>query len=149
MPGRGRKAKPVSVKETQGTLRKDRLPANMPLPSKRGMAPPATLAADERKCFALLHGIVAGMGNDSATFCPALVQTACIMARVNRLRAITAGRYGPQMKINRYAALLQRDEAALRHWLSKFGLTPTAIQRTGSITQNPKDNSCSRFGAHG
>lgn len=147
---RGRKKSPVTVKATRGTLRADRMPKNMPEPSKESMSPSLPLDDKVNGYFEFLRGIVRGMGNDSSSFGPALSLAALRMAEVDECTAdiLKDGSYytsedgkGKVMK-RPHPAIARRSEAMrhLQSLLAEFGLTPAAIQKVGGgekSTDNP------------
>lgn len=139
---KGRKSKPLAQKKTTGTVRKDRLPESMPSPSSEGMALSLPGGSSVAECFNFLLSIVDGMGNNSASYGPALSLAALRMDEViNLTNDIIAegetykseGRNGMQVKANPKVGM--RSEA-MRHFhslLAEFGLTPASIQKIGSL----------------
>lgn len=137
---KGRKKDLILVKETRGTLRKDRLPADMPEASAEGMMPVDLPNARVVAYFELLRGLVAEMGNDSATYGPALSLAALRMDEIAQLTEFieiegftfeSEGRNGVQIKANPKVVLRSEAMRHLGGLLAEFGLTPAAIQKVG------------------
>lgn len=150
---RGRKNKPLEQKQINGTARKDRLPEAMPQPLQQGMSLSLAGTGGVEECFSFLLKIVEGMGNNSASYGPALSLAAL---RMNEITTLTndileegavyesEGRNGKQVKAN--PKVTMRSEA-MRHFhslLAEFGLTPASIQKVGSIN-NPAKNPFGEF----
>lgn len=145
---KGRKKKTIEQKALEGTLRKDRLPENMPAPSGEGMYSLDALNDRIKGRFDFLRNIIAEMGNDSSSFGLALSLAAIRLdeiitltedIEIEQYTVESDGRNGRQVKSNPKVAMRSESMRHLHALLTEFGLTPAAIQKISSMKPKTKN----------